>query len=61
MSRTHRSVRSPATVRPTGTASGSRVTRAAESGHLTPRLKVKRDLVLRDFSGQIEELYGGGN
>ncbi len=31
-----------------------------ESGHLTPTLKVKRNLVLRDFAGQIEELYSAG-
>ncbi|MEW9527900.1 long-chain fatty acid--CoA ligase [Microbispora sp. NPDC049125] len=29
-----------------------------ESGHLTPSLKVKRNLVTRDFAKQIEELYG---
>jgi long-chain acyl-CoA synthetase len=29
-----------------------------ESGHLTPSLKVKRNLVLRDYAKQIEELYG---
>ena len=30
-----------------------------ESGHLTPSLKVKRNLVMRDFAKQIDELYGG--
>ncbi|MEO3858113.1 long-chain fatty acid--CoA ligase [Acrocarpospora sp. B8E8] len=29
-----------------------------ETGHLTPSLKVKRNLVMRDFSKQIDELYG---
>ncbi len=28
-----------------------------ESGHLTPTLKVKREAVARDFSGEIETLY----
>ncbi|WP_043638410.1 AMP-dependent synthetase/ligase [Nonomuraea candida] len=28
-----------------------------ESGHLTPTLKVKRNLVMRDFAKDIEELY----
>ncbi|MEV0584683.1 AMP-dependent synthetase/ligase [Nonomuraea sp. NPDC050310] len=28
-----------------------------ESGHLTPTLKIKRNLVLRDFAPQIEALY----
>ncbi|MEV4472697.1 AMP-dependent synthetase/ligase [Nonomuraea salmonea] len=28
-----------------------------ESGHLTPTLKVKRNLVMRDFAGEIEALY----
>ncbi|MFI7124112.1 AMP-dependent synthetase/ligase [Nonomuraea sp. NPDC050153] len=30
-----------------------------ESGHLTPTLKVKRNLVMRDFAKQIDELYDG--
>ncbi|MEV1172022.1 AMP-dependent synthetase/ligase [Nonomuraea sp. NPDC049784] len=30
-----------------------------ESGHLTPTLKVKRNLVMRDFAKEIEELYDG--
>ncbi|WP_169944646.1 long-chain fatty acid--CoA ligase [Microbispora sp. H11081] len=30
-----------------------------DSGHLTPSLKVKRNLVMRDFAKQIDELYGG--
>ncbi|GAA0358468.1 AMP-dependent synthetase/ligase [Microbispora corallina] len=29
-----------------------------ESGHLTPSLKVKRNVVMRDFAKQIDELYG---
>ncbi len=28
-----------------------------ESGHLTPSLKLKRNVVLRDFAGEVEELY----
>jgi long-chain acyl-CoA synthetase len=28
-----------------------------ESGHLTPSLKVKRNLVLKDFDEEIEALY----
>ena len=31
-----------------------------ESGHLTPSLKVKREIVLRDFSPVIEEMYQSG-
>lgn len=31
-----------------------------ESGHLTPSLKVKREIVLRDFSPAIEEMYQSG-
>ncbi|MET7337731.1 AMP-dependent synthetase/ligase [Nonomuraea sp. NPDC005650] len=30
-----------------------------ESGHLTPTLKVKRNLVMRDFAKEIDELYDG--
>jgi long-chain acyl-CoA synthetase len=30
-----------------------------ESGHLTPTLKVKRSLVMRDFAKDIDELYSG--
>ncbi|MBB2911878.1 long-chain acyl-CoA synthetase [Streptosporangium becharense] len=29
-----------------------------ESGHITPSLKVKRDLVMRDFAQEIDSLYG---
>lgn len=28
-----------------------------ESGHLTPSLKIKREIVMRDFAADIEELY----
>jgi long-chain acyl-CoA synthetase len=31
-----------------------------ESGHLTPSLKVKREIVLREFSPAIEEMYQSG-
>ncbi|MFM7014359.1 MAG: AMP-dependent synthetase/ligase [Actinomycetota bacterium] len=30
-----------------------------ESGHLTPSLKIKREIVLRDFQPVIEDIYGG--
>ncbi|MGN9839575.1 AMP-dependent synthetase/ligase [Nonomuraea sp. H19] len=30
-----------------------------DSGHLTPTLKVKRGVVMRDFAKEIDELYGG--
>ncbi|MGL5818392.1 MAG: AMP-dependent synthetase/ligase [Phycicoccus sp.] len=30
-----------------------------ESGHLTPSLKLKRGVVLRDFSDEVDALYGG--
>lgn len=30
-----------------------------ESGHLTPTLKVKRNVVMRDFTGEIDRLYEG--
>ncbi|MEV4179680.1 AMP-binding protein, partial [Nonomuraea sp. NPDC049709] len=30
-----------------------------ESGHLTPTLKVKRNLVMRDFAKDIDDLYSG--
>jgi long-chain acyl-CoA synthetase len=30
-----------------------------ESGHLTPSMKIKREVVLRDFSPVIDEIYGG--
>jgi len=29
-----------------------------ESGHLTPTLKIKRNVVMRDFAQQVESLYG---
>ncbi|MEV8631853.1 long-chain fatty acid--CoA ligase [Streptosporangium sp. NPDC051023] len=29
-----------------------------ESGHVTPSLKIKRNVVARDFAGQIDALYG---
>jgi long-chain acyl-CoA synthetase len=28
-----------------------------ESGHLTPSLKLKRSLVMKDFAEQVEQLY----
>lgn len=31
-----------------------------ESGHLTPSLKIKRDVVLRDFAPAIDEIYQAG-
>ena len=31
-----------------------------ESGHLTPSLKIKRDVVLRDFSPVVDEIYNSG-
>jgi long-chain acyl-CoA synthetase len=30
-----------------------------KSGHLTPSLKIKREVVSRDFSPLIEKIYGG--
>ncbi len=30
-----------------------------ESGHLTPSLKLKRTVVMRDYGDEVEELYGG--
>ncbi len=30
-----------------------------ESGHLTPSLKVKRNVVLKDYAAEIDQLYGG--
>ncbi|MGL4745045.1 MAG: AMP-dependent synthetase/ligase [Phycicoccus sp.] len=30
-----------------------------ESGHLTPSLKLKRGVVMRDFSDEVDALYGG--
>jgi long-chain acyl-CoA synthetase len=30
-----------------------------ESGHLTPSLKIKREIVTRDFAPIIDEIYGG--
>lgn len=29
-----------------------------ESGHLTPSLKIKRGLILKDFAGEVDALYG---
>lgn len=29
-----------------------------ESGHLTPKLSIKRDNILRDYAGEIHKLYG---
>lgn len=31
-----------------------------ESGHLTPSLKIKREVVMRDFAPAIEEIYSSG-
>ena len=30
-----------------------------ESGHLTPSLKLKRNIVMRDFEDEVVALYGG--
>ena len=30
-----------------------------ESGHLTPSLKLKRNIVMRDFAAEVEDLYQG--
>ena len=30
-----------------------------ESGHLTPSLKLKRNVVMRDFADEVDALYGG--
>ncbi|UOE44854.1 AMP-dependent synthetase/ligase [Agromyces larvae] len=30
-----------------------------DSGHLTPKLSIKRNVILEDFSAQIEEMYSG--
>jgi long-chain acyl-CoA synthetase len=30
-----------------------------ESGHLTPSMKIKREIVSRDFAPIIDEIYGG--
>ena len=30
-----------------------------ESGHLTPSLKLKRNIVMRDFADEVDALYGG--
>lgn len=32
-----------------------------QSGHLTPKLSIKRDVILRDFAMEIEEIYSGSN
>ena len=29
------------------------------SGHLTPKMSIKRNVILEDFSGQIEAMYSG--
>ncbi|GBP10044.1 Long-chain-fatty-acid--CoA ligase FadD15, partial [Eumeta japonica] len=29
-----------------------------ESGHLTPKLSIKRDNILRDYAGEVHKLYG---
>jgi long-chain acyl-CoA synthetase len=28
-----------------------------EAGHLTPSMKLRREVILRDFARQVEELY----
>ncbi|MEN9872337.1 MAG: hypothetical protein RL450_272, partial [Actinomycetota bacterium] len=28
------------------------------SGHLTPSLKIKRPVVMKDFAGAVEKIYG---
>jgi long-chain acyl-CoA synthetase len=28
-----------------------------ESGHLTPSIKLKRNVIVKDFAGQIDDLY----
>jgi long-chain acyl-CoA synthetase len=28
------------------------------TGHLTPKMSIKRDNILRDFAGEIAEMYG---
>ena len=30
-----------------------------ESGHLTPSLKLKRNIVMRDYADEVDALYGG--
>jgi long-chain acyl-CoA synthetase len=30
------------------------------SGHLTPSLKIKRNVVMNDFAGVVDEIYAGG-
>ena len=30
-----------------------------EAGHITPSLKLKRNVVAKDFADEIEALYGG--
>jgi long-chain acyl-CoA synthetase len=30
-----------------------------ESGHLTPSMKIKREIVTRDFAPIIDQIYGG--
>lgn len=32
-----------------------------ESGHLTPKMSIKRDVVLRDFAADIERIYDGAS
>ncbi len=29
------------------------------SGHLTPKLSIKRNVILKDFAGVIDEMYAG--
>lgn len=30
-----------------------------DSGHLTPKMSIKRDVIMRDFAGKVDELYAG--
>ena len=51
----------PRCPRPSRSASSRSSTRdfTEESGHLTPSLKLKRNVVMRDFEDEVDALYGG--